>query len=91
MLQSPTNVEEITEASISKYVQSPYYPERDASKTEKDHVREHIRRWHPDRFETKMLSKVVEADREKVKNGAGEVVRALNEILARLNSATAFS
>lgn len=86
MLSKPTCAEDITEAAVSKYVQSPYYPERDPTKTEKDHVREYIRRWHPDRFETKMLPKVVEGDKEKVKAGAGEVARALNEILHKLNT-----
>jgi hypothetical protein len=49
MLQSPAGVEEITELSISKYVQSTYYPQRDVSKMV-DHVKRHMKRCRLDRF-----------------------------------------
>ena len=80
MLKKPSNPEELTTTTISAYILNPYYP---SEKSEKDRIKEHIRRWHPDRFETKLLPKVTSEDREKVKEGAGQVVRSLNELLTR--------
>ena len=34
-------------------------------------------RWHPDKFEGKVLGKVVEGDREAVREAAGRVARIL--------------
>ncbi|THV03919.1 hypothetical protein K435DRAFT_650133 [Dendrothele bispora CBS 962.96] len=81
MFQRPVSPEEITLTAISAYILSPHYPEKDRSRPEKDRIKEHIRRWDPDRFETKMLSKVIESDKEKVREGAGFVVRSLNDLL----------
>ncbi|KAF8496544.1 hypothetical protein F5888DRAFT_1704913 [Russula emetica] len=36
---------------------------------------------HPNKFETRILHRVVEEEREGVKTGAGVVVRGLNEML----------
>ncbi|KAI0776367.1 hypothetical protein BC629DRAFT_1290551, partial [Irpex lacteus] len=79
-LKKPSTPEELTTTAISSYVLNPYNP---SDKSEKDRIKEHIRRWHPDRFETKLLPKVRSEDRERVKEGAGQVVRSLNELLAR--------
>ncbi|TFK41724.1 hypothetical protein BDQ12DRAFT_567470, partial [Crucibulum laeve] len=83
MIKRPANPEEITMTAISGYVQSVQYP--DQSKPTKDRLKDHIRRWHPDRFETKLLLKVSEDERDMVKDGAGAVVRCLNELLTRSN------
>ncbi|KAI0337626.1 hypothetical protein BDW22DRAFT_1339422, partial [Trametopsis cervina] len=80
VLRKPFEPEELTTTAIAAYVLNPYSP---SDKPEKDRIKEHIRRWHPDRFETKVLSKVRSEDREKVKEGAGQVVRSLNELLTR--------
>ncbi|KAI0088808.1 hypothetical protein BDY19DRAFT_985285 [Irpex rosettiformis] len=80
MLKKPSNPEELTTTAISAYILNPYNP---SDKSEKDRIKEHIRRWHPDRFETKLLPKVKSEDRERVKEGAGQVVRSLNELLTR--------
>jgi hypothetical protein len=56
MLQLPTEAEEITELSIRKYVQSMYYHEKGMRRR----WRTTIKRRHPDRFEMKVLSKMVE-------------------------------
>lgn len=85
MIKKPSEPEEITLPAIRAYIESPYYPEKDKSKTVKDRVKDHIKRWHPDRFNTKLLTKVREEDKEKVKEGAGNVVRCLNELLAKTN------
>ncbi|TFK68563.1 hypothetical protein BDN72DRAFT_734347, partial [Pluteus cervinus] len=83
MFKRPMGVEEITSMAVGLYLNNSHYPERSGGggKGLKDRIKEHIRRWHPDRFETKVLPRVVEDDREKVKEGAGTVVRILNELL----------
>jgi hypothetical protein len=80
MLKKPADPEELTTIAIAAYVLNPYNP---SDKSEKDRIKEHIRRWHPDRFETKLLPKVRSEDRELVKDGAGRVVRSLNELLTQ--------
>lgn len=80
MLKKPNEPEEVTTVAIAAYVLNPYSP---SDRPEKDRIKEHIRRWHPDRFETKLLVKVRSEDRDRVKEGAGQVVRSLNELLTR--------
>ena len=76
----PKDPEDLTSTRIVAYVLSQYYPGGE-SKSSKDRIKEHIKEWHPDRFETKYLPKVVQEDREKVQEGARVVVRVLNEML----------
>ncbi|KII84642.1 hypothetical protein PLICRDRAFT_117606 [Plicaturopsis crispa FD-325 SS-3] len=90
MLKRPNSVEELTTLAISGYILSPLYP-GDKTKSSKDRIKEHIRRWHPDRFDTQMLPRVVEAQKEKVKEGAGLVARGLSELLTRSNVHDVFS
>lgn len=86
MIKTPSTPEDIMYASIDAYIQSPHYPEADKPKAPKDRIKEHLRNWHPDRFETKYLSKVVDEEKAVVKDGAGSVVRILNELLSRMNT-----
>ncbi|KAM6492225.1 hypothetical protein JOM56_011949, partial [Amanita muscaria] len=83
MLRRPKTVEDIMESTIFAYLFTKFYP--DNHKSEKDRVKEHIKRWHPDKFNTKYLPKVIEDDKERVKEGAGVVVRGLNAILTKMN------
>lgn len=76
--------EDITTTAIESYICSQHYP--DKTKSEKDRIKEYIRRWHPDRFETKLLVKVADGERDKVREAAGSVVRSLNDLLARKNA-----
>ena len=53
----------------------------------RDRLKEQLLRWHPDRFESKWLSKVQDPDeKETVRRAAGQVVRGLNELMARENN-----
>ncbi|KAF8990025.1 hypothetical protein BDQ17DRAFT_1372489 [Cyathus striatus] len=81
MLKRPSLAEDITYTSISAYINSKYHPNKD--RPLKGRIKDHIQRWHHDHFETRLLSKVVEEDREKVKEGAGAVIRNLNELLTQ--------
>lgn len=91
MIKKPSGPDDITYAAVDAYIFSPYYPEMDSSKSEKDRVKEHIRKWHPDRFDTKWLPNVIKKDQSLVKEGAGQVVRYLNDLLAKKNSPGLFS
>ena len=82
VFKRPSAPDDISTPSVSAYVLSPYYP-CERSKSSKDRIKDHIKRWHPDRFETKILPRVAEEERDKVKEGAGTVVRSLNELLNR--------
>ncbi|KAF8881245.1 hypothetical protein BD779DRAFT_1547035, partial [Infundibulicybe gibba] len=83
LLKPPSGPHEITLTAINAYIISP---ERDGAQTTKDRVKEHLRRWHPDRFETKLLGKVVAEERDAVKMGAAAVARSLSTLLTQLNT-----
>jgi hypothetical protein len=83
MARQPSNPDDMSLSLIGAYIQSPLYP--DKSRTPKDRIKDHIRRWHPDSFEAKLLRKVVENEKEKVKLGAGYVTRYLNNLLEKEN------
>ena len=85
MARQPSNPDDMSMSQIDAYIQSPLFPDMDKSRTPKDRIKEHIKRWHPDRFETKLLPKVVEDEREKVKLGAGKVARYLGDLLRKEN------
>jgi len=82
VFKRPSEPEEMTTVAISAYVLSNYAPDAE-TKTPKDRIKDHLKRWHPDKFESRILHRVVEEEREKVKTGAGVVVRVLNEMLNR--------
>ncbi|KAJ3527066.1 hypothetical protein NMY22_g9921 [Coprinellus aureogranulatus] len=82
MVKHPFSPEDITTAAIEEYIFSQYHP--DNSRSEKDRVKDYVKRWHPDKFETRLLVKVVEEEKDMVRDGAGSVVRSLNELLARM-------
>ncbi|KAJ7788401.1 hypothetical protein B0H14DRAFT_3892454 [Mycena olivaceomarginata] len=83
MYKKPNSAEEITSGAVDAYIMSPNYPEPE--KSTKDRVRQHLRRWHEDHFNQKVLVKVGEADKERVKAAAGTVTRNLNNLLERTN------
>ncbi|KAF8881240.1 hypothetical protein BD779DRAFT_1391336, partial [Infundibulicybe gibba] len=84
----PSTPAEITAAAIRGYILSPDFPERTPTRpiTTRDRVREHLRQWHPDRFETKFLGRVVRSEQETVKLGAAAVTRSLSTLLTQLNT-----
>ena len=83
VLKKPSSPEELTTSAIGAYVLNTY---QSSDKSDKDRIKEHIRRWHPDRFETKVLPRVREEEREHVKEGAGNVARHLNKLLSSLSA-----
>ncbi|KAI0256118.1 hypothetical protein BJV78DRAFT_1094498, partial [Lactifluus subvellereus] len=63
--------------AIREFLLSPAHSP-DASP--KDRIRAALRRWHPDKF-VRVLSHVMESDRDAVAEGMGIVVRCLNDML----------
>ena len=90
MFRKPTEPEELTSVAICAYVLSPHHP-TEKSKAARDRVKDHLKRWHPDRFQAKLLRKIREEEREKVQEGAGLVARNLSEMLTRSNTFDVFS
>ena len=82
---SPTKKEDITLEAVADYVFAPLRLHYDRAMS-KERLKEIIRRWHPDRFEVKYLARVVNLhEREMVREGAGMVVRFLNDLLGKWN------
>jgi len=82
VFKRPSEPEEMTTVAISAYVLSKYAPDA-ITKSPRDRVKDHLKRWHIDKFETRILPRVVEEEREKVKIGAGVVAQGLYELLNR--------
>ncbi|KNZ79992.1 Reticulocyte-binding protein 2 like protein, partial [Termitomyces sp. J132] len=86
MFFPPQSPEDITLSAVTTYLQSPLLPDREKAKPQKDRLKEMIKKWHPDRFETKYLPRIIEGDLERVKEGTGVVIRLLNELLTKVNT-----
>jgi hypothetical protein len=91
VFEKPTEPEELTSVAINAYVLSSHHP-TDKSKTARARIKNQIKKWHLDRFETTLLRKVREEEREKVREGARSVALTLNKMLAcpNPNSLVAF-
>ena len=81
----PTKKEDLTLEAVADYVFAPLRLHHDRMMS-KERLKEIIRRWHPDRFEVKYLTRVADLhEREMVREGAGMVVRFLNDLLGKWN------
>lgn len=81
----PTRKEDLTLEAVADYVFAPLRLHHDRTMS-KERLKEIIRRWHPDRFEVKYLARVADIhEREMVREGAGMVVRFLNDLLGKWN------
>jgi hypothetical protein len=88
MAKMPKGPDDISQPLIGAYMQSPCWPEKDKAKSTKDRIKDSIKRWHPDRFDSWCLMRVVDSDQERVKEGSGNVVRYLSELLRKENEAS---
>jgi len=50
-------------------------------KLRKEKLRETFLRFHPDKFEGRLMNRVRESDRERVREAVGIVVRVLNALM----------
>ena len=76
-------VQDITEERVLAFVCHPLHEHiQGPGGGQAKSLRSEMLRWHPDKFEGKVLGKVVEGDREVVKEAAGRVARILTNVLA---------
>jgi hypothetical protein len=76
--------DDVTEERILEFVRHPLQEHvRGPGESQAKSIRSEMLRWHPDKFERKVLARVVEADREVVKETAGHIVRILTKNLAQ--------
>ena len=71
-------------------MQSPHWPDKEKAKKTKDRIKDQMKKWHPDRFETKYLPRVQDRWKETVKQGAGNVTRHLGDLLRKENEGNLF-
>jgi hypothetical protein len=72
------HLEDLTLESISTFLL------RDISNTtRRDKLRETMLRYHPDKFEGRILKHVKESEKETVREAVGQVARALNELMGQ--------
>ena len=86
MFKRPKSPDDLTSPAITAYMLSSVHPQDRATK---ERIKDNIRRWHPDRFNSQLLTKVKESERERVSEGAGSVARILNDLL-RMHSQDTF-
>lgn len=80
LISTPSSPSSIVPANIAFFLLSNLHSK---DKTRRERLREAMQRWHNDKFEPRILPKVVEEDRKAVKEGVDVVVRCLNELLER--------
>jgi hypothetical protein len=79
----PTNAEDITLVRVQEFL---CHPQREAvlSAGLVKSLRSEMLRWHPDKFNAKVLNKIMEGDREAVVEAAGKVARFLTQLTAEM-------
>jgi hypothetical protein len=82
MVGRPTSTEDITSNEIKNFILSPLHS---ANRLPKQRLRDQLLRYHPDRFESRLLRRVRESDQAAVKEAVNTVAQHLNDLLARQN------
>ncbi|EDR13221.1 uncharacterized protein LACBIDRAFT_322722 [Laccaria bicolor S238N-H82] len=76
--------DDLTLDAVSAYIMLGFDLRRDKARL-KQRLREHIKKWHPDRFEGRYLKKVPDGwERERVGRGAAMVARILIDLLREI-------
>lgn len=82
-------LEDITVEAISTFLLPERVPSNDIpqdidtiQKERRNKLRETMLRFHPDKFEGRILRRVRERDQERVREAVGKVTRAVGELLA---------
>ena len=78
------SVQDITWQRVREFV---FHPQRGfvQGTYQAKSIRLEMLRWHPDKFEWKVLDKIIEGDREAVKEAAGHVARILTQLTMEVN------
>lgn len=78
LMNTPSSPTTISTENISFFLLSDIHSQ---NKSRRERILEAMQRWHSDKFEPRILPRVVESDRRAVKEGADIVVRCLNDLL----------
>lgn len=77
----PTGPADITYERLQAFVFHPLRPYMEG-KSRRDKVKMDVLKWHPDKFDSKVLGKVIECQRSTVMESAGAVARILTQMLS---------
>jgi hypothetical protein len=80
LLHPPSSCDGITTVAIRMFLASEH---QSSDKSLRDRIREALLRWHPDRFEGRIMEHVRADQRGEVKKGVDIVVCCLNELLSK--------
>lgn len=72
------NVEELTAEAIAAFL----VPVNTGQEKRKEKLRESLLRFHPDKFEGRLMKFVKDSEKEKVKEAVGQVSRVLNSLMS---------
>jgi hypothetical protein len=75
---------DIIEERVLAFVCHPLHEHIQGGGGQARSLRSEMLRWHPDKFEGKVLGRVVEGDREAVREAAGRVARILTTFSAKM-------
>ena len=79
-LEDVLGVGDITEERVLAFMRHPLHEYiQGPGGAQAKSIRSEMLRWHPDKFNGKVLGKVIEGHREAVKEGAGRVARILSD------------
>ncbi|KAJ3481641.1 hypothetical protein NLI96_g7524 [Meripilus lineatus] len=78
------DAEFLTAESVSTFLLFPpsLKGDQEATKSRKEILRETLLRFHPDKFEARVLKRVQGVDHDRVKDAAGKVVRIVNALIS---------
>lgn len=71
-------LEDITTQNVAHFL---LHPHRMPEKSRKEKLRDAVLRYHPDKFEGRILPRIVSEDRARVQEGVSIVMRCLNELM----------
>ncbi|KAF9031206.1 hypothetical protein BDZ89DRAFT_984820 [Hymenopellis radicata] len=78
--KSHVSVDDLTSDAITSFLFSTAtFTADEQKKDRKDKLRETYLRFHPDKFESRLMTRVRESEQEQVRLGVGQVVRILND------------
>jgi hypothetical protein len=72
-------LEDITTQRVAQFL---LHPHRTPDKSRKEKLRDAILRYHPDKFEGRILPRILSEDRTRVQEGVSIVMRCLNELMS---------
>lgn len=73
------DVRDITTSGVAKFL---LHAHRTPDKTRKEKLRDAVLRYHPDKFEGRILPRIISEDRARVQEGVSTVMRCLNELMS---------